>query len=125
MDSIHIRQLSLSCKIGVTARERRRQQTVILNVSLHGDFLAAAQRDRLEDALDYISMRESIAKLVQNSRFHLLEALAQAVAQLCLAEPRVAAVDVLLEKPLASAGPTRLAVEIRRTRPAAGAAAPA
>jgi dihydroneopterin aldolase len=116
MDTIHIRQLKLACIIGTEARERRRKQAVVVSVRLHGDFRKAGRSDRLADAVDYAAMRDRIAAAVQVSRCQLLEALAQAVADVCLAESKVAAVEVLVEKPGALAGRGAVAVEIRRRR---------
>ena len=118
MDTIHIRQLKLACIIGVRASERRIKQAVVISVSLHGDFRKAGRRDRLEDAVDYAAVRARIAALVGKSRFRLLEALAEAVAELCLAAPRIAAVNVTVEKPGAFAGQGTVAVELRRARTA-------
>jgi len=116
MDTIHIRQLVLECIIGVASRERRFKQDVIVSVRLHGEFQEAGRNDRMEDTVDYATVRDRIAEKVENSRFHLLESLAWAVADICLAEPRVAAVDVVVEKPGAFLGHGSVAVEIYRAR---------
>lgn len=116
MDTIHLRQLKLACIIGVESRERRIRREVMVSVSLHGDFQKAGRRDRLEDAVDYAAIWARIVAMAKDSRFHLIEALAQEVADLCLAEPRIAAVDVTVEKPRAFSGHGSVAVEIRRTR---------
>ncbi len=125
MDTIHLRDLKLACVVGVNARERRVKQAVVISVSLHGDFRKAGRRDRLEDAVDYAAVRSRIAALVGKSRFHLLEALAEAVAELCLAEPGgCRAVDVTVEKPGAFAGRGTVAVEIHRTGSRSGGGPP-
>lgn len=116
MDTIHIRGLKLACIIGTKPRERRRKQTVVVSVGLHGDFHEAGRRDRLEDAVDYAAVRDRIAAQVKVTRFHLVEALAQAVADVCLAGKQVVAVDVVVEKPGALSGRGRVSVEIHRTR---------
>jgi len=116
MDTIHIHRLKLACIIGTERRERARRQAVVVSVGLHGDFRKAGRRDRLEDAVDYAAVRDRIVALVKASRFHLLEALAQAVADICLKEKQVAAVDVVVEKPGALGGQGRVAVEIHRAR---------
>ncbi len=116
MDTIHISGLKLACIIGTQCCERSHKQAVVVNVDLHGDFHKAGCRDRLEDAVDYAALRDRIAALVKASRFHLVEALAQAVADICLAENKVAAVDVSVGKPGALGGQGLVAVEIRRVR---------
>ncbi|MBU4199515.1 MAG: dihydroneopterin aldolase [Verrucomicrobia bacterium] len=116
MDSIHIRQLPLECIIGVESRERQLAQHVIISISVHGDFREAGVNDRLQDAVDYVALRDRIVALVENSRFHLIEALAQAVADICLAEKRIVAADVVVEKPGAFSGHGAVAVEIHRAQ---------
>ena len=118
MDTIHIQQLSLECVIGVEPRERRHKQDVIISVRLHGEFQEAGRNDRMQATVDYAVVRERIVAQVENSRFHLLESLARAVADICLAEQRVAAVDVVVEKPGAFLGHGSVAVEIHRARSA-------
>lgn len=116
MDAIHLRQLKLACIIGTEPRERRRKQAVAVSVGLHGDFRKAARRDRLEDALDYAALCDRIVARVEASRFRLIETLAQAVADVCLADEKVAVAEVTVEKPGALRGRGRVSVTIRRTR---------
>ena len=116
MDSIHIRKISLECIIGVEPREREQKQNVLVSVVLRGDFRKAGRSDCLEDSVDYAMIRDRIAALVEDSRFHIIEALAQAVADICLGTPRVEVVDVVVEKPAALSGCGGVAVEIQRSR---------
>ncbi len=116
MDTIHIHGLKLACIIGTERRERARRQAVVVSVGLHGDFRKSGRRDRLEDAVDYAAVRDRIVALVKVSRFHLVEALAQAVADICLVENKIVAVDVTVEKPGALRCQGRVAVEIHRIR---------
>ncbi len=116
MDTIYIRDMKFACIIGTERRERARRQAVVVSVGLHGDFRKAGRSDRLADAMDYAALCDRIAARVRSSRFHLLEALAEAVAGICLAEKHVAAVEAVVEKPGALSGRGRVAVEIRRAR---------
>jgi len=114
MDCIHIRELSLDCIVGLYPHERRTQQAVKVNITLHCDLQPAGQSDQLQDTVDYAALLERIMADVKKSRFFLLEALAHRVAELCLADKRVRAVDVIIEKPKAL--PCAVAVEIHRVR---------
>ena len=115
MDQIHIRQLKLNAVIGVYPRERQARQAVILDLALHTDLQEAGRSDQLTETVDYTALVERIRKAVAESRFQLLEALAEHVADLCLREPRIAAVDVTVAKPdaLPDIG---VAVTVHRTR---------
>lgn len=58
----------------------------------------AARTDALADTVDYGEVARRAARVVEGERFTLLEALAQAIAEAVLAEPRVAAVTVSVRK---------------------------
>ncbi len=117
MDRIYIRDLSLRCIIGVYPEERREKQDVVVSVIMECDHSAAAKSDRIEDAVDYKTIKKEIIHLVEASRFNLIETLADRIAQVCLANPRVAAVTVTVDKPGALRFARSVAVEITRGRP--------
>ena len=98
-DKIFIRDLALRCIIGVYPEERRKKQDVIFNITLECDHTAAAQSDRLEDAVDYKRIKQRVCDMVEASEFSLIETLADRVAALCLQSPGVQAVTVTLDKP--------------------------
>lgn len=119
-DRIHIRDLALRCVIGVHPDERRARQDVILNVTLEVDGRPAARTDAIADAVDYKAIKLAIVELVEASSFHLLETLAERVAQICLRSPGVRRVTVTIDKPGALRFARSVAVEITRPRRAAG-----
>lgn len=116
MDEFHIRDLALRCIIGVTEQERREKQDVIINIVLHTDVSKAAASDDFADALDYKKIKLRVVSLVEGSRYHLIEALAQAIADACLEFDRVERVDVTVEKPGALRFARTVAVRISRAR---------
>src|SRR5690348_12015307 len=99
MDRVIIRELLVRCVLGVDAEERRELQDVLISVALHGDFRAAGQSDRLEDAIDYRAVKKEILAMAEASRFRLVEAFAERIAELSLAHAGVRRVDVTVEKP--------------------------
>jgi FolB domain-containing protein len=115
MDQIHIRNLKLSAVIGVYSRERKVPQAVIVDLVLHTDLQKAGRSDRLTDTIDYAALVKRVRKAAAKSRFRLLEALAEHLADVCLCERRIAAVDVTLSKPGALPG-IGVAVTMRRPR---------
>ena len=115
MDQIQIRQLKLNAVIGVYPREREAPQPVIMDLSLHTDLQEAGRSDQLSETIDYAALVARVRKAVAKSRFQLLEALAEHIADLCLHEPRIAAVDVTVAKPGALLG-IGVAVTMRRSR---------
>ncbi len=119
-DEIHIRDLHLRCIVGVFETERRKLQDVVLNITLYADLARSGRTDRIEDTVDYKAVKNRVIEVVENSNYHLLEALAERVAQVCLDEPRVAAVEVTVDKPGALRFARSVAVTIRRKGKPAG-----
>jgi len=118
MDRILIRDLLVRCIIGVRDEERRQKQDVVINLSLRVDLRAAGRSDKLADSVDYSSLKKKILAHVEGSRYQLIEALAEAVAGICLQEPAVRLVKVRVEKPGALRFARSVGVEIVRQREA-------
>lgn len=116
MDRIHIRDLTLRCIIGVYPEERRDKQDVIINITMVGDFRAACESDRLEDAVDYKAIKKEVVALVESSSFNLIEHLAEKIADICLRHPRVKEVTVSVDKPGALRFARSVAIEITRAK---------
>ena len=120
MDRIFLSDLCLSCTIGVNDWEREVKQTVKVDVDLELDLLEAGKKDDLRLTVDYKLVRDRIEAVVAESRFFLVEALAERIAEVCLAEARVQRVRVSLEKPGALRGTRTVGVEIVRGQGSVG-----
>ncbi len=116
MDRILIHDLLVRCILGVNEDERRQKQDVLINLALSVDLRKAGTSDRFEDALDYRSVKKRIMSMTENSRYYLVEALAEAIAALCLEYPPVLEATVKVEKPFALRFARSVGVEITRTR---------
>lgn len=115
-DRIRIEDLAARCVIGLDDEERREKQDVLVSLVLWTDLAAAGRSDRVEDTVDYRALKKDVLRLVEESRFYLLEALAAAVAEVCLSRDRVVRVDVRVEKPSALRFARTVAVEISRAK---------
>lgn len=116
MDRILIKDLLLRCILGVSPEERREKQDVLINLVLWADLRPAAATDRFEDAVDYRAVKKRIIAVVEESHFHLVETLADRIAELCLEQAGVQEVQVTLEKPGALRFARSVGVEIVRKR---------
>jgi dihydroneopterin aldolase/D-erythro-7,8-dihydroneopterin triphosphate epimerase len=67
------------------------------------------------DTIDY-RLSKQILRVAENSRFHLIEALAQSIADECLKQSRIEQVKVVVEKPGALRFARTVGVEIARSR---------
>ena len=127
MDVILIRDLTRRCIVGVRENERSEKQDVLVSLWLYTDLRGAAASDRLEDAVDYSVLKKQILGMAEESRFFLVETLAEAIAGIALRHPAVRRVRVRVEKPTALRFARSVGVQITRRRgdkgPAAGAAA--
>lgn len=116
MDRILIGDLKARSIIGVNEDERREKQDVVINLTIFADLQKACLSDRFEDTVDYRALKKRILSAVENSQYFLLEALAQAIADVCLEHPMVHQVQVRVDKPGALRFARSVAVEITRER---------
>jgi FolB domain-containing protein len=114
MDRIFISDLRARCIVGVNEEERREKQDVALTISIYADLKKAGRSDRFEDAVDYRAIKKKVLNLVEESKYFLLEALAEAVANACLETPGVLKVQVRVDKPSALRFARSVGVEIVR-----------
>lgn len=112
-DYVSVKDLSISAVIGVHDWEREITQTLVFTVELAADVRTAARHDELADALDYSAVARTIASVVQDGRFRLIETAAERVAERLLAGHPVTWLRLEVRKPIASGGYTA-AVTIER-----------
>ncbi len=117
MDRILVRELAARCIIGIGEEERRAKQDVVIRLVLSADLSRAGESDAVADSVDYRAIKKRVLALVEESRFHLLEALAEAIARICLETPRIVEVRVTVDKPGALRFARSVAVTLVRRRP--------
>lgn len=116
LDRVFIRDLALRCTVGVDELERRERQDILVQITLYTDLRKAGRTDALEDTIDYRALKKRILHLAEQTRFYLIEALAQSIADECLRDERVAQVEVAVEKPGALRFARTVGVSIVRGR---------
>lgn len=97
-DLVEIRSLRVLGHHGALPGEQDRAQPFELDVTFAYDMTAAGTSDDLADAVDYGRVARGCARVVEERRFSLLEALAEAVAAEVLLDPKVREVTVSLRK---------------------------
>jgi dihydroneopterin aldolase/D-erythro-7,8-dihydroneopterin triphosphate epimerase len=115
-DQIHIRDLSLRTIIGVNDDERLNRQDVLISITLHTDTREASASDDLTKTVNYREITKRVIHLVEQSRFFLVERMAEEIAATCLEDDRVAMVDINVEKPGAIRFARSVGVTIQRSR---------
>jgi FolB domain-containing protein len=116
VDQITIHDLAARCIIGLNGDERREKQDVLISIRMFADLRPAGMSDRIEDTINYRSLKKKILARVENSEFYLIETLAGMVAEMCLEEPKVEKVNVTVEKPSALRFARSVGVEVTRDR---------
>lgn len=116
-DKIYIRDLALRCIVGIYPEERNERQDVVINVTLEGDLSAAQASDRIEDTVNYKTIKKEIVRVVESSECQLIETLAGRILDCCWRDPRVARATVTVDKPGALRFARSVAVELSRARP--------
>lgn len=85
--------------VGVYEHERRYEQRIVVSLELdvldHYDGVS----DELTDVYDYDHAIKAVRTTVESRHFHLLETLAERIAEACLDHPHVTTAKVRIAKP--------------------------
>ncbi|MGN6576912.1 MAG: dihydroneopterin aldolase [Nocardioides sp.] len=103
---------------GVLDFERRDGQLFKVDLALGLDTRPAALSDDLQDTVDYGSLVASVKTAIEHDPVDLIEALAERIAGICLADTRVQWAEVTVHKPDAPIEATfsDVALTIHRSR---------
>ncbi len=102
-DFVSIRDLSVTAVIGVHPWEREIEQTLLISVEMAANVRAAAASDDLADALDYSAVAATIAAVLREGKFRLIETAAERIAGRLLADFPLSWLRLDLRKPITSA----------------------
>lgn len=110
---VFVRNLMLSCKIGVHRHEQARTQRVCINL----DLAVRDERDLHDDLANvvcYERITNAVRAVVSGRHIKLLETLAEEIARICLEDARVRSARVRVEKLDIFPDATSVGVEIER-----------
>lgn len=97
-DHILIDDLRVTCLIGVLDHERVTPQPLRIDVDMEVDLHDAGQSDDLTQTVHYGEVAIALANLARDTKYQLLERLAQHMTEVVLSFPLVRAVDLRLTK---------------------------
>ncbi|MDZ4672624.1 MAG: dihydroneopterin aldolase [Phototrophicales bacterium] len=115
-DIIEIDNLRLRCMIGFSAHELKDKQDVIISLKIHADMHLAERTDNPDDIFNYRTLSKAIIAHVEASHYKLVEALAGAIARICVVDHHAQWVQVRVHKPNALRFSDSVGVVIERTR---------
>ena len=113
-DSVLIQQLAVKTTIGVYEWEKKIKQTLLFDITMLHDTMAAAKSDNINDALDYFEVSKAVTEYVEGNAFELIETVANHVAELILTQFNVSEVAIKLLKPGAVENAASVGVSITR-----------
>ncbi|MDR1433504.1 MAG: dihydroneopterin aldolase [Puniceicoccales bacterium] len=98
-DRIFIDDIEIFASHGVFAGERCRLQRFLLTICAELDAATAKVSDEISHTVDYIHLLNTAVEAVKNSSFHLIERLAQHVADSVFSKfNRITALSVTIKK---------------------------
>jgi dihydroneopterin aldolase len=114
-DRVFVHDFVLPVRIGTYAREREKPQDVRFSADVRV-MRASHSPEDMRDVFSYDIITDSIRMIVAQDHIALVEMLAERIAAVLLAHPRVTSATVRVEK--LNVGPGSVGVEITRERPA-------
>jgi 7,8-dihydroneopterin aldolase/epimerase/oxygenase len=80
-DSITLSRIKIPVRIGTTPEERAVPQDCEADLTVWGDFRAAATADSLEKSVDYCRIVENVRQIAAECEYNLVETLAYAIVR--------------------------------------------
>lgn len=112
---LFVRDLVVPCRIGVHPHERGGSQRVRLNLELDMHQPARKIADQIGEVVSYDDIVAGVRAITGHGHINLVETLANRIADMCLADHRVAEVVVRVEKLDVLDDAVSVGVELRRT----------
>ncbi|HKT16491.1 MAG TPA: dihydroneopterin aldolase [Stellaceae bacterium] len=94
---VFVRDLVVPCSIGIYPREKGLRRRVRVNAELAVSE-AISGKDDFAEAVNYETIVAGIKSIAEAGHINLVETLADRIATLCLADPRVSSVRIVVEK---------------------------
>jgi len=113
---VFVRDLTLKAMLGVHDFEKLEPQRVIINVDLTVRERNEPLEDNIHKVVSYEKVVNHIRQIVSEGHVHLVETLAEMIAQECLKNPYVLAARVRVEKPDIFPEARSVGVEIERRK---------
>ena len=114
MDTLLITDLEVEAYVGVKDDERSVPQILLINLRAQADFDKAALSDDVTDTNSYATMAKVIKRVVAETSYHLLEALAHHILRELFSQFDLKEVTVRIEKPNRVANTRFVGIEMTR-----------
>jgi len=114
---VFVRDLIHDATIGVHEHEKAGPQPLRISIDLTVSELSGPTHDELEKVVCYEDVVRKVQRICDEGHVNLIETLAERISASCLADARVQAVRVRVEKPNAFEECASVGIEIERLQP--------
>ncbi|MCP4872385.1 MAG: dihydroneopterin aldolase [Proteobacteria bacterium] len=115
--TIGLRDLKITCIVGIYDHERSAEQDLFLDVEVDHDFADAAETEHVSATIDYDLIAAALTALAQTRRYQLIETFAEHGAALLFEQhPAITRVAMEIRKPAAVPAAACSLVRIERHR---------
>ncbi|MFC1586107.1 dihydroneopterin aldolase [Fibrobacterota bacterium] len=116
--TITIKDLKITCIIGIHPEERNTAQAIFLDIDLDYDIKSAAENDDVRFAVDYHDLSQLLEQWLKERRFKLLESLAEKSCSMIFERwPEIKRCKIKVKKPGAVPEARHAALTVERTAP--------
>ncbi len=113
-DYIILTGLKVRCIIGIFDWERKQKQDVLIDLKFPCNIHKAALQDHITHTFNYKKIAKSIVSFVEKSQYHLIETLADKLADSLLKDFKLSEIHLSVSKPGAVRGSQNVGVKIYR-----------
>ncbi|TNE57976.1 MAG: dihydroneopterin aldolase [Alphaproteobacteria bacterium] len=113
---VFVRDLTLDASIGIYDHEREGAQPVRINIDLTVLEAATDLGDNIQNVVCYEEVVKKVKGIIASGHIHLVETLAEQIAENCLLDERVKVARVRVEKLTPIPEASSVGVEIERIR---------
>jgi dihydroneopterin aldolase len=113
---VFVRDLEIIALLGVHEHEKAKAQRIIVNIDLSVREASSKIEDDIRNVVSYEVVVRRVERIVAQGHVHLVETLAERIAEACLSDERVTAARVRIEKPDIIPNARSVGVEIERIR---------
>jgi dihydroneopterin aldolase len=113
---VFVRDLEIMALLGVHEHEKRQAQRIIVNIDLSVSEDVSELADDIDNVVSYEAVVRGIEAIVAQGHVHLVETLAERIAEGCLRDERIFAARVRIEKPDIIPNVRSVGIEIERLR---------
>lgn len=111
---VYVRDLEVEAVVGVHDHEKLAPQPLRISIDLTVREASEGHEDKLSQVVCYEEIVRGVQEICGEDHVNLIETLAERIAAFCLADKRVHAVCVAVEKPQAFSECAGVGVEIER-----------